>query len=156
MRRPKAIGILLAGLALFLPALADADKIYRWVDEAGQVHFTNTPPPGRRVQVLEGKPLEPVTTKEQELEARAAAVDGKRIWQEKCAGCHHLGEGRIEGRIGLARVVLDRTTLTPKPLQEVISRVQYAVEGSTTDMDPVDLSEAEVRAVARFIREQFE
>jgi hypothetical protein len=35
----------LAALIALLPALAAADQVYKWVDEQGRVHFSQTPPP---------------------------------------------------------------------------------------------------------------
>lgn len=31
-------------------SLAAADQVYKWVDEQGHVHFSQTPPPGTKVQ----------------------------------------------------------------------------------------------------------
>lgn len=41
---------------LFLPALAFADpSVYRWTDAAGQVHFSQTPPPvGTQYDLIQG------------------------------------------------------------------------------------------------------
>jgi Domain of unknown function (DUF4124) len=38
-------------LAITLPVLAAA-QVYRWVDEKGQVHYSQTPPPGRQAQAI--------------------------------------------------------------------------------------------------------
>lgn len=57
---PQRLGrLLLAACALsLLPCVAPADEVYRWVDEQGQLHFSNTPPPnGKAVQVE--KPARP-------------------------------------------------------------------------------------------------
>ncbi|MFC4260078.1 DUF4124 domain-containing protein [Marinobacter lacisalsi] len=51
--------ILLALIALTLPALASAESVYRWTDENGVVHFGDREPMGRsseRVSVKTGKP----------------------------------------------------------------------------------------------------
>lgn len=41
---PRAIAILLLG-AFFLAASAQAGQLYRWVDGAGRVHYSDQPPP---------------------------------------------------------------------------------------------------------------
>jgi glutaredoxin len=34
-------------LSCLLPSLADAGALYRWVDDQGQVHYSDTPPPNK-------------------------------------------------------------------------------------------------------------
>ena len=42
---------LACGVALTLGStLAAADQVYKWVDEQGHVHFSQTPPPGTKMQ----------------------------------------------------------------------------------------------------------
>ncbi len=44
-------GSLLTGLVLLLCSMAlQAEEIYRWVDAAGGVHFSSTPPPGQAAE----------------------------------------------------------------------------------------------------------
>jgi hypothetical protein len=45
-RLALACGVLLA----LGTSLAAADQVYRWVDDQGHVHFSQTPPPGTKVQ----------------------------------------------------------------------------------------------------------
>jgi hypothetical protein len=40
----------LAVLVTLLPALAAADQVYKWTDEQGHVHFSQTPPPSTKAQ----------------------------------------------------------------------------------------------------------
>ena len=52
MRRPLVIGLILA----FAASAAWAQQIYRWVDDKGRVHVTDTPPPPSAKGVQKSKP----------------------------------------------------------------------------------------------------
>lgn len=44
--RAVSLSVLLA----LMPALACADQVYKWTDDQGHVHFSQTPPAGSKVQ----------------------------------------------------------------------------------------------------------
>jgi hypothetical protein len=39
-----------AALLALIPALAAADQVYKWTDDQGHVHFSQTPPPSTKAQ----------------------------------------------------------------------------------------------------------
>ena len=69
-------------LALAALPLAAGAQAYRWVDEKGQVHYTQTPPPGKNAQPVAAPPP-PAAAPNQDsinrsLEADRAAQPGKQ------------------------------------------------------------------------------
>jgi hypothetical protein len=44
MNTPKRLALAIAMIAL-VPALAQAQSVYRWVDKSGKVHYSDQPPP---------------------------------------------------------------------------------------------------------------
>jgi glutaredoxin len=44
MNNPKRLALAIAMIAL-VPALAQAQSVYRWVDKSGKVHYSDQPPP---------------------------------------------------------------------------------------------------------------
>jgi len=59
----KYIGLLLACLAIILPGSVQGE-VYRWVDRAGKVHYSDTPPPANIHDVERKKLSAPVTLNE--------------------------------------------------------------------------------------------
>jgi hypothetical protein len=47
-----SVRLALAALLTLLPALAAADQVYKWTDEQGHVHFSQTPPPSTKAQQI--------------------------------------------------------------------------------------------------------
>jgi hypothetical protein len=68
--------IVLCALALMTVAEADAETVYRWVDEAGQVHYSDVVPDAYKkvAQPMDLKASEPSTAEKADAEARAAAL----------------------------------------------------------------------------------
>jgi hypothetical protein len=54
LRRLPVIGALLV-FATASPA-ADTQEIYKWTDDQGEVHYTQSPPPGHKAEILHGAP----------------------------------------------------------------------------------------------------
>ena len=65
--------LLLAGLALQGHAQGG---LYKWVDEKGVVHYSDTPPPGKAGEKFRAKPQPP-------LDGNAATPARSRSWQEQ-------------------------------------------------------------------------
>jgi len=150
--------VLLLWVLVMIQTVAWAGKVYRWTDSAGQVHFSDVPPASRSSHPAESvdlKPLAPVKGGEAKVSAASFALDGAKLWQDKCSACHHLGEGRESGKIGLFNIVVDSATGFPRPDDELRERLTYAVEGFTSDMDAVDISDSELQAVIRFLVEHY-
>ncbi|MBI4204875.1 MAG: DUF4124 domain-containing protein [Betaproteobacteria bacterium] len=86
--------LLLIGLAS-LP-LAGWGQIYKWVDEKGVTHYTETPPPGGKGQVIRTQPRSPLpdapnvnpavkTWQEQEIEFRQRRVEAEETERKRQA-----------------------------------------------------------------------
>jgi hypothetical protein len=97
----------LAGLVLLAAGSAYAETIYRWVDEAGNVHFGGIPPAGVEVTIVDGAaesggPAAPLQDKadtggedagvshaeqrrSERAEQRAAAAEKRLALDEQCA-----------------------------------------------------------------------
>ena len=67
----KRLGFFL--LCALLPSLA-ASEAYRWVDERGQVHYTQVPPPGKKVEPV-GPPPPPSANPNQDALNQSMAAD---------------------------------------------------------------------------------
>lgn len=78
MRLPLAL------LAAALP-LAVAAQVYRWVDEKGVVHYTQTPPPGFDAKKLDEAPPPPANTPIEQLRDYNAANAQARSEREAAA-----------------------------------------------------------------------
>lgn len=79
---------LLRGVALallLLPALASAQtSVYRWVDASGQVHFSQTPPPGGRdYDLIKGGRATPPTPDPGPGDVAADAQDDQRARERR-------------------------------------------------------------------------
>lgn len=76
--------VLLAASSALMPAHAE---IYKWTDETGQVHYTQTPPPGEReAETIEapGTAASEEALKELEKDkARAEALEKARLEKER-------------------------------------------------------------------------
>ena len=62
MLRSALVTLMIAGFATG----AAAETVYKWVDEGGQVHYTDRPPEGRNVRILSVFEREIVVEQEQE------------------------------------------------------------------------------------------
>ncbi|MCX7892014.1 MAG: DUF4124 domain-containing protein [Burkholderiales bacterium] len=99
LSNPARAAMLLAALGLALAAPAAAQQVYKWVDETGRVHYSNSPPPQGAargpVQSIEQK----VTTvpspvdqdavrdrREQELRNRVEQLERERDRERAAAG----------------------------------------------------------------------
>lgn len=60
---------------LLLPLAADAQGLYKWVDEKGVVHYSDTPPPGKGGQKLKTPSQPPLDG--------ASSPQRSRSWQEQ-------------------------------------------------------------------------
>jgi hypothetical protein len=76
-------------LLLLAVPLAAGAQVYRWVDEKGQVHYTQTPPPGKDAQAV-GPPPPPSDAPNQDslnksLDADLKAQPERRAEAERAA-----------------------------------------------------------------------
>jgi hypothetical protein len=86
MKHWTVIGSVFVLLLLVLVRPALAEKVYRWVDEAGVVHFSATPPEGgaEAVDLKYQRNPDPATAEER-LEAYQADLDTRMAEEKKAA-----------------------------------------------------------------------
>jgi len=134
-----------------------AGEVYKWQDASGIVHFTDSL---SKVPVKYRK-NKPLIMKDSLFDVRGSEKskegfskpEGAKIWDEKCAECHHLGFGQMTGLKGLAYLAVNPMTKFPARVEDIFPDLKYAVSGRTSDMPEVDVSDAGLRALARYIIE---
>ena len=84
--RPATVGRLLLPLCLLFAAGAAAAQAYKWTDESGKVHFSDTPPSDYKADKLTIKPLVP---------ENPAAAAKSRDWK---AQLEESGTRRLEAQ----------------------------------------------------------
>ena len=88
MRKQLSVRLVLYGLLLCMPALTvPAAEYYRWVDEEGNMQFTQTPPP-------EGKKAE----KEKIHTSPSSAVSGQEWLEKKQKGFKDIDKKRLQAK----------------------------------------------------------
>jgi len=131
--------------------VAMADRIYQWVDAAGIRHFTNNEsniPAQYRVKVKDMK------LQAARVEAKPPTLaSGEKLWTERCAACHTLGL-KAEGNLRpLGLKVIDPVTRFPRTPDVLSSIFRGAVEGRTTDMKRIEISDADLLEIAHYLIE---
>lgn len=153
----KTTGVLL--LLALAGGTAEAAQLYQWKDEAGVVHFTDNPMdvPGdhRANDRREVKPLQPVSGPAPKGAASKAASAGARLWQQYCSQCHTLAHNtqssNAKGKMGLGQLTINPETKFPATVNELLPKLQWAVQGRLTDMSSVKISEADLKQIASFM-----
>jgi len=140
--------LLLAGIQ---PALA---VIYQWKDEGGVMHYTDNlnqvPPKHRKEGLAELHEPAPSAGVSQVKNPDLKPVK-YRAWEEKCAGCHHAGEGARDGLLGLAHLTINKITRFPAGEDEVVEELRYATSGRYSDMARMDVTDEELHSIARYL-----
>jgi len=145
--------LMLSLIAFALPVYAGA--LYKWKDAAGMVHFTdnpnNVPAKYRKDKpLIMGKGLPNVKNPEKGR-VHLPRSEGARLWANICSECHSLGKGRASGLKDLSYLAVNRVSKFSARVEEIFPDLKYAVSGRTSDMDEVDISDDELRAVAQYI-----
>jgi hypothetical protein len=84
-RRLQTAALLIATLLLQAPVFA---QIYKWTDDSGEVHYTQTPPPGGvATQKIEGapppaEPPETIRQEQQKLQQQLEAMEERNVARE--------------------------------------------------------------------------
>jgi hypothetical protein len=84
-RRLQTAALLIATLLLQAPVFA---QIYKWTDDSGEVHYTQTPPPGGvATQKIEGAPPpaespETIRQEQQKLQQQLEAMEERNVARE--------------------------------------------------------------------------
>jgi len=130
-----------------------ADRIYQWIDSSGIKHFTNNElniPSQYRVKIKDMK-LQAVKADDKRL---AAVTDsGEQLWLARCAACHVAGSESKAGLRVLGPVVVDPATRFSRAPDVLSSIFRGAVEGRTTDMKRMEISDADLLEIARYLIE---
>lgn len=88
----RILALCVLGIALLYPPPGSSEQIYRWIDSAGQVHFTDEPPPDRQVEQVQ--PQQPENLEGVTLQPAPGAVIAVQVNREvvmysapQCAVC---------------------------------------------------------------------
>lgn len=115
-RIPVIIGLALAAVAAW------GQQIYKWVDEKGVTHYTATPPPAGKAQVMKAAPAGPSSDagagkaaqkswQEQEIEFRQRRVEAEEAERKQKAQASRevaLRRACASARADLASLQLER------------------------------------------------
>jgi len=135
-------------IALTLWNAEAADKVYQWKDASGMTHFTNNPlqvPKEYRVKKRVMKSEVPQGSSATHKLTRGL---GEKLWLSHCSSCHSVGRA---GKRPLASVVIDPVShfaRSPKVLSKLL---RGAVDGRTTDMKGVNITDGELLEVTRYL-----
>ena len=145
-----------AALALIALALsAAAGEVYRWRDAAGVIHFTDDPskvPP--EAKPVRAHPERLIVLENPEAKQAPAGKDGAALFAQRCAKCHVLFPEEDPSKEPLADALLDAKTRAPRPLGEVVKTLRMAADGRFSDMDALEISDEELRRIARYLLAQ--
>lgn len=125
------------------PAQADA-QIYKWVDEQGNVHFSNHP----RYAELDN--TEQVNLSALESNAMQKSL-GQQIWQQQCSRCHYVGFGQEGEKTGISAILTDDYREKMLKLDAIMQNLeQVIVDSHLSIVQPVP-NNAQIRALAEQI-----
>lgn len=79
---PYIYQIILATLAL-LVSMTSYAEMYKWTDEKGQVHYTQTPPPGVNAEQFKAPPPPTVNPNKAQQEIEALIQEQKQLDQQR-------------------------------------------------------------------------
>jgi len=150
----KRVGYVLALLAL--AGVLDstsvlAAKFYQWKDAAGITHFTDNPANIPKAARATSHNMGAVDVVHAEGEKRISQENGKKLWNTRCASCHFEGQGRKGELRGLGALTVKHSTHFPATPEEMLAKLRPAVEGRTTDMTRMEISDEELLAIARYL-----
>lgn len=77
-------------ILLLLGSASLAAGVYKWVDEQGKVHFTDTPPAGQNVEQVEIREVNSFTSTSEVLEVSASFAQGapQQVVMYSASWCH--------------------------------------------------------------------
>jgi predicted lipid-binding transport protein (Tim44 family) len=108
---------LLAALILGLITLPAAAAMYKWVDEEGNTHYSQTPPPGRPAETIAAPKAPPAPPRRENVAEEPADGGGETSATEE-SGPSEAERRRIErenaARCREARQLLQRYETTPR------------------------------------------
>ena len=131
---------------------AHAVDIYQWKDSGDVIHFTdnsmNVPEKYRKVAKRKINKLR-ISAANQGVESESKAL-GKVAWFGKCASCHTTGGDKKDKR-GLGMLTVNQQTKFPATIEDIVPQLRRAASGSIADMGRLDVTDDELKSIAKFI-----
>ncbi|RME83461.1 MAG: DUF4124 domain-containing protein [Zetaproteobacteria bacterium] len=136
-----------------LAAAAWAGEIYQWRDAQGVVHFTDDP--SRIPPEAEPRRAHPERVIVMERKGGEAAP-GMALFAQKCGACHVLFADEDPNKEPLADALRDPNANVSYSEKEIFAKIRAAARGEIegSDMEPVEISDEELRAIARALAER--
>ncbi len=142
-------------MAFTSPLPVSGDHIHHWRDSSGVLHFTDNPchvP----AQYRQGSSMEIEDFDSDDQVAKIEDDDdeefhGLELWSYVCASCHHTGFGFKGDKVGLGRILVDRTTRFPKTVEQIVSKLKHATSGRLSDMPKIDVSDEGLLGLAEYL-----
>jgi len=130
-------------------SVAQAATLYQWYDDSGRLQitddFSKVPASEKQMAVRDVPALETTSSS-----GGFVKMDGKALYESKCAACHLFGVKNRDGKEGLGWTLLDEKTGDTRPFEEIFFRLRKAADGRT-DMPYVNVSNDELTKVARYL-----
>jgi len=139
--------LVLSSMLCVLVSASLAATLYQWKDAAGHMHFTDNlskvPAEHRSNSARDMRPLVAASKVERVL-------DGRALYEAKCATCHVIGYKNDGAREGLAWAIISDKTKYPQPPDKLFLIIREAVDGEV-DMPVMKISDKEVMAIANYL-----
>jgi len=133
---------------------AVADTIYQWRDSAGVTHFTDNPakvPVENRQEGFRELSSPRVARVTSKARVSGVASNGRDIWLNKCKTCHHLNSGGWKGeKLGLVSFIINPKSGFPFSNEDVIQSFRYALNGRTSNMQAIEMSDRELHDLVEY------
>ncbi len=130
-------------------SVGQAATLYQWYDDSGRLQMTDdlskVPASEKQTAVRDVPALETTSSS-----GGFVKVDGKALYESKCAACHLFGVKNRDGKEGLGWILLDRETGGARPFEEIFFRLREAADGRT-DMPSVNVSNGELTKIAHYL-----
>jgi len=137
-------------MACCVVGVAHAVEIYQWKDVGGVTHFTDNemtvPEKYRKIAKRKVNKLRTSGGREG-LKGKSL---GEQAWLDKCASCHTTGENKKD-KLGLGALAVNQKTRFPATVEEIIPKLRSAANGSMSGMASLDVSNDELKQIAKFI-----
>jgi len=130
-------------------SVGQAATLYQWRDDSGRLQITDDPSkvPASKKQMAVRNVSALETTSSS---GGFVKIDGKSLYESKCAACHLLGVKNRNGKEGLGWILLDKKTGGARPFEEIYFRLRKAADGRT-NMPYVNASNDELTKIARYL-----
>ena len=146
----KTTSLIIVFLLISSPLFAE--KIYKWRDKSGQLHFSNTAPsiPIDENDLTIHEMVSSSSPTEEEEEEPVSIDIGKVIWENTCSTCHIMNSDGSKEKRGI-RTLLTGLEKVPPEKALAIQALNNAVEDEMDDAIKLELSTEEIASVVEFI-----